>query len=290
MCEFCHQHGEGKAWYLQAKNYSEDLASDRRALRKLEDITRFAVEDGPRLPVLLRRYQRAPRVIQWLVGKYTERNLRKTHHGQVVPMEDLRVLLSQVVTSVVRLPCICRKGTTGKGSAYCLAITAKPGTWDETCRKFLAEKGAEGLFTGAEQGSMETLSPTEALALLERCEGEGLVHTLWTFQSPFVGGLCNCDPGSCMALKTLFGGIRALDPAEFKIRVDEDRCGGCGECVGRCPFGAMGLDAATGRAGAAPLNCYGCGLCRTVCPDDALSLVPRGEDEWAVTLPVAALS
>jgi hypothetical protein len=28
MCEFCHQHGESKRWYLQAKNYSEDLLSD----------------------------------------------------------------------------------------------------------------------------------------------------------------------------------------------------------------------------------------------------------------------
>ena len=28
MCDFCHKHGEGKKWYLQAKNYSEDLLSD----------------------------------------------------------------------------------------------------------------------------------------------------------------------------------------------------------------------------------------------------------------------
>ncbi|MDP2856571.1 MAG: hypothetical protein Q8P50_01160 [Bacillota bacterium] len=25
MCEFCHQHGEGKVWYLQIKNYLTDL-------------------------------------------------------------------------------------------------------------------------------------------------------------------------------------------------------------------------------------------------------------------------
>jgi hypothetical protein len=30
MCEFCHKHGEGKKWYLQAKNYSEDLLNDLR--------------------------------------------------------------------------------------------------------------------------------------------------------------------------------------------------------------------------------------------------------------------
>ena len=30
MCEFCVQHGEGKKWYLQAKNYSEELWNEER--------------------------------------------------------------------------------------------------------------------------------------------------------------------------------------------------------------------------------------------------------------------
>lgn len=30
MCEFCAKHGDGKKWYLQAKNYSEDLTADLR--------------------------------------------------------------------------------------------------------------------------------------------------------------------------------------------------------------------------------------------------------------------
>jgi hypothetical protein len=31
MCEFCMEHGEGLNWYLDAKNYGEDLLSDRPA-------------------------------------------------------------------------------------------------------------------------------------------------------------------------------------------------------------------------------------------------------------------
>lgn len=38
MCEFCHKHGEGKKWYLQAKNYSEDLLSD---LKRREFLSGF---------------------------------------------------------------------------------------------------------------------------------------------------------------------------------------------------------------------------------------------------------
>jgi hypothetical protein len=30
MCEFCVKHGEGKKWYLNVKNYSNDLLSDTR--------------------------------------------------------------------------------------------------------------------------------------------------------------------------------------------------------------------------------------------------------------------
>ena len=30
MCEFCVRHGEGIKWYLEAKNYAEDLLSDVR--------------------------------------------------------------------------------------------------------------------------------------------------------------------------------------------------------------------------------------------------------------------
>ncbi len=37
MCEFCHKHGEGKKWYLQAKNYSDDLLSDLRRRKFIAD-------------------------------------------------------------------------------------------------------------------------------------------------------------------------------------------------------------------------------------------------------------
>ncbi len=33
MCEFCQEHGEGRKWYLNAKNYAEDLLSDARRRR-----------------------------------------------------------------------------------------------------------------------------------------------------------------------------------------------------------------------------------------------------------------
>ena len=37
MCEFCLKHGEGEKWYLQAKNYSDDLFSDIRRRKYIEE-------------------------------------------------------------------------------------------------------------------------------------------------------------------------------------------------------------------------------------------------------------
>src|SRR4030042_777363 len=44
MCEFCHQHGEGEKWYLQAKNYSDDLLHDlkRRRFGFVNKVVRLA--------------------------------------------------------------------------------------------------------------------------------------------------------------------------------------------------------------------------------------------------------
>ena len=44
MCEFCIKHGEGKKWYLQAKNYSDDLLSDARRRRFIASF--FSGEDS----------------------------------------------------------------------------------------------------------------------------------------------------------------------------------------------------------------------------------------------------
>lgn len=274
MCDFCHEHGEGKLWYLQAKNYSAELAERARSKRILKRITRYAIEEGPKTAANVRRFNGAPRVVRWLLGAWIERGLRKDHHGQVVPLEDLRTILDGVVTSVVRLPCVCRKGSRGSTDGYCLAITAAPGTWDETCRKLLRDDAA-GPFSPPELQNVENLTNEETLKLLERFEGEGLVHTLWTFGSPFIGGLCNCEKESCLALRYMETGLSVLAPGEYLAGVDRDLCDGCGKCLKRCPFKAMAFDRSAGKARVEAPACYGCGVCRTACARKAIALAPR---------------
>ncbi len=88
MCEFCLKHGEGKKWYLEAKNYSDDLASDvgsRQMITKFfqhPDAASQFVESTERLQTL-------PKFVRdWLVYLVT-RKQKKVHYGQVVPIEDV---------------------------------------------------------------------------------------------------------------------------------------------------------------------------------------------------------
>lgn len=285
MCDFCHQHGEGKVWYLQARNYSRELASSPRVKQRLKHVIRTTVDGAPGFDRKIRAFQRAPRAVRWLVNAYTAADLRRNHHGQVLPIEEVRRLFTEVVTSVTRVPCVCRKGATGRGEAYCMAITTTPGTWDETCRQVLFESLQEGRLDGADLKGVETLSPAEALDLCERFDRQGLVHTVWTFRSPFIGGLCHCEGRTCAALRFLSGGLDVLSPAETRMVVDSDLCAGCAECVGRCPFGALSFDASKGGVSVDPRRCFGCGLCRTVCPEGALLPVLRRPEDPPVFLP-----
>lgn len=289
MCDFCHKHGEGKTWYLRAENYSRELARGEGPRRVLERTLQSVIDEGPKIPAKISRFKRAPRAVKWMVNRYTDWDLRRNHHGQVVPLEDLRTLMDTVVTSVVRVPCMCRKGSTGSGQAYCLAITTTPGTWDETCREVVFAQKEAGRLSEMDVGGMETLTPAQTLALLEKFEEEGTVHTLWTFKSPFIGGLCNCDPGTCAALRYLAGGLDVLAPGEYVAEVDREACTGCSSraCVKRCPFHAVRFETAAGKARPNPARCYGCGLCRTVCPTNAIALRPRDAGP-AVLVPAPA--
>ena len=62
------------------------------------------------------------------------------------------------------------------------------------------------------------------------------------------------------------------------LKIDLEKCVGCGSCTGACPFGALSLDGA-GKA-AVSEACTACGSCVEACPVGALEL-DRGEAKAA---------
>jgi Pyruvate/2-oxoacid:ferredoxin oxidoreductase delta subunit len=278
VCEFCHKHGEGEKWYLRAENYSEDLLSDLKRRKFIADFFSH-VEYQPEGDTRFTKLRKMPGFARSVVVPYMVGRAKRVHYGQVVPIEDLEGIFS-FVTSVVRLPCVCRYGGLGTEQRFCYGVSMAPQGGE--MRKLIEEIDMDYL-TGPDTSGFEDLTKEEALENFRQYEKEGLCHTVWTFMAPFIGGICNCDRSDCGAMQaTVTHGFPVMFRAEFVAELDPELCNGCRQCMRVCQFGAIGYSAANKKVFIDPLRCYGCGVCRASCTKEAIQLHDR------VSVPAAA--
>lgn len=258
MCEFCTQHGEGRKWYLAMENYSLELLdqNDRRAYTA-QFLNGFH-KRAPKSIAQLDRIRHTP----WmsLARPILIRSQKADHYGQVVPIEDVERIF-ELVQGAVRLPCVCRRVTTGNMNArYCYGLTMDRELMDALDDSF----------------SLETLTKEEALESIRKLDKEGLVHSVWTFKTPFIGGLCNCDQ-DCMAYRITHArrDYPVMFRAEWVAEVSTDSCNGCRLCMRQCQYGAIRYSSNNRKVVVDPTACYGCGACRAVCKKEAIALSPR---------------
>jgi NAD-dependent dihydropyrimidine dehydrogenase PreA subunit len=280
MCEFCTEHGEGKKWYLQMKNYAdellhEELSSAQKevagARTRLEWHSRFwqsfvrPAIGG--VSTTQAESQDAPPAIAPSVQPSEDEIVahRKVEHfGQVLPIEDVERVID-MVDSITRMPCGCRFITTGKADKrYCFGFG-------------MDKRGILGEFPDA-ASSLEVLDKEEAKKIFRQYDEEGLMHSIWTAVTPYVIGLCNCDR-DCGAYKGYIEmrGTPNSFRAEYICWVDWDLCTGCKSCMSQCQFGAQFYSSALAKVYIDPTRCFGCGVCRAACPNNAITLLPRQE-------------
>jgi ferredoxin len=288
MCEFCTQHGEGKKWYLQMRNYSEillheEFSSSQRSLAGVT--TRVEWWEGHfaewLLPAItgVSEAQEEPEDASSTPSEVSEPPLseeeilarRKARRfGQVLPIEDVEKVID-IVSSVTRLPCGCRFHTTGKtDKRYCFGLG-------------IDKLGILGKYPDV--GSFEVLDKEEAKEILRGYDEEGLIHNIFTFMTPYVADICNCDH-DCLLYRGYIerGGTPAFFRAEYVCQTDWDLCRGCKSCMSQCQFGAQFYSSALEKVYIDPSRCFGCGVCRAVCPHDAVTLIPRQEVPEAADL------
>ena len=179
----------------------------------------------------------------------------------VLPYDDVRAILLKSKTFNVR-DCICRVQKTQIGEACEFPVNM--------CLNF-SEMERQTPRPG-------DISQAEALALLDRCEEIGLVHTVNNVMEG-IGYVCNCCGCCCGILAgiTKYGLDNSVAFANYYAVIDPEICNNCGTCIDRCQVGAV--SEGDGFSVVDVTQCIGCGLCVTGCPNDVAVLVRKPEAE-----------
>ncbi len=288
MCQFCTEHGEGKKWYLQMKNYSDELLhTDLSAAQQgiVGAMTRLQWNhnfwEGFVMPAMIGVSAPPPEPYDPAASPppippprdEAERVSRSQveHFGQVLPIEDVEKVVD-MSDSITRMPCGCRLLTTGKADQrYCFGLG-------------LDQLGIFGKYPDS-AASLEVLDKEEAKRIFRKYDREGLIHSIWTGVTPYVIGICNCDR-DCGAYKGYIEmrGAPIFFRGEYVCQVDWDACNGCKSCISQCQFGAQFYSSALAKVYIDPTRCFGCGVCRASCTRDAITLIPREKSPEAADI------
>lgn len=124
---------------------------------------------------------------------------------------------------------------------------------------------------GLEQNMCREITYEEVIAILQKCNEKGMVHT--HDPNEFV---CNCCNDCCvMLMGHCVSGEKVLQHSEFIPRIDDSECSACGECAERCPVDAITVDAS---AIVDIDKCLGCGVCFPTCPTESIKFIRRPEE------------
>ncbi len=288
MCEFCTKHGEGKKWYLQAKNYADELLFEELSSTQkniVEVKTRVEYLDNlfenfviPAISRVSKKQAKAqdapapPEPSDVLPSEETTiANRQIEHFGQILPIEDVERVID-IASSITRMACGCRFANTGKkDERYHFGLMVD--------RRSTLEKFPDAA------ASLEVLDKEETKEIFRKYDEEGMIHMIWTAVTPYVMCLCNCDR-DCSNYRNYIQnrGTPRFFRAEYICKVDWNFCKGCRSCMSRCQFGAKTYSSVLGKVYIDPTRCFGCGVCRAVCENNAISQIPRHESAEAADI------
>ncbi len=183
---------------------------------------------------------------------------------QVLSHEEIDAFLDQANMGVYALaPCPCRNRKEKLGTREC-----KDRFPVASCL-FL---GMFGLMM-ISRGDARQVCREEAKKYLEEMRKLGLVMTTDNAKVMKDGVICLCCGCCCSITRglTRWDNPRALARSNFVARVNDD-CAACGTCVDRCMFNALSLGEGDDKVRIDENRCMGCGVCTVTCPTEAIRL------------------
>jgi ferredoxin len=313
MCEFCTEHGEGKKWYLQMKNYQEELLhAELGRLQKRLGRVDTRLEWNRRMfdQFVMPAATGVAPTLDFVTGEPLGDDVPRAAKAAEAPgataaagppgaagapaaTAEMATVSRPTEDTVVRIAKILHFGQIVPiedvekifdlaGSITRLPCGCRFLSTGKTDKRYcyglgMDQWGVMGKYPDS-ASSLEVLDKDEAKRLVRAYDAEGLIHSVWTGVTPYVMGLCNCDH-DCLAYR---GYIERDGPPDFFRgedvgEVDWELCTGCRSCMAQCQFGAMNYSSVGAKVIINPRRCFGCGVCRAACPADAITLRPREE-------------
>jgi UDP-glucose 4-epimerase len=135
----------------------------------------------------------------------------------------------------------------------------------------------------------------EAMELVKKAYDNGLITVIGRLKWDSEGWgipdrghfmtVCFCCPCCCIAGKRMHGSIELQNMMQriegVSVKVEEDLCVGCEDCMEVCVF--EGMEMIDGIARVNQEKCLGCGRCERVCPNKAITITlddPKRLDEF----------
>ncbi|NQU08579.1 MAG: 4Fe-4S binding protein [Candidatus Abyssubacteria bacterium] len=266
MCTYCMQYGEGTAWYLNPKNFTDHA----RNLPHVMDSGMIEIFGGnAKMDLEIGTAAGFDLLIPDLGDKENIESLdslvETRHGGQIVTVEEVKKIIDiSEGDNLLYVPCYCRKYFGAVDRLTCLwlypisEMAPKNRPWEK----------------------QKVVSKAEAKKQQEAFHEEGLVAGIYWTPLPIPMVVCNCELPYCMAMRArAHYGLKNITRKGHNLAsINARKCDGCGGfpmCAYRCQFGALTYSVTDKVVSVDYSRCFGCGVCRPSCPRKAISLIPR---------------
>lgn len=166
----------------------------------------------------------------------------------------------QKTSAIALVDCICRTtyNRCDKPRKVCLAL------------------GEQGEFFIA-RGIGEEINIRRGREILDIAEKNGLVHSIDNKEDPCF--LCNCCECCCVFVQALkkLGIFTSLGKSGFIALLDLELCNQCEICLDKCIFEAISYENENIKVDED--KCFGCGLCAYSCPQEAVKLILKENEK-----------